>query len=227
MTKEELYKNLDEMSLPDRILDLLGAPCWRFWRRKAQLKEQEVLPLLREYLQCRDHNSHTQLRENAYCLFAKCLEQNFDSAHCQFLIDRLEAERDKNVLHTMLSGICRLRLPSDICIAPIAACSKSEKWLIRHSAIQALATSDTEASREAVRYWVRQADEKRYKYELIYGNAALGCIGTPDDIALLERHIHSRVRDVRDSAMYAVDSIRQRFGQTEKAEEKALKGVRL
>ena len=38
MTKEELYKNLDEMSLPDRILDLLGAPCWRFWQRKPEEK---------------------------------------------------------------------------------------------------------------------------------------------------------------------------------------------
>lgn len=216
MTKEELYRNLDEMSLPDRILDLIGAPCWRFWQRKLQMKEQEVLPFLREYLQCRDHKSDTQLRENAYGLFAKCLEQNFDSAHCQFLIDRLEAESDKNILHTILSGIGRLELPSDIHIAPIVDCIKSEKWLVRHSAIQALAASDTEASREAVRYWVLQEDEKRYKYELIYGNATLGGIGTPDDIALLERHVHSRIRDVRDSAMYAINNIRQRFGQTEK-----------
>ena len=38
MTKEELYRNLDEMSLPDRILDLIRAPCWRFWRRKTEEK---------------------------------------------------------------------------------------------------------------------------------------------------------------------------------------------
>lgn len=212
MTKEEFFKLLDEESLPDRILDLLDAPRWRFRRREARIKEQEVLPLLREYLEHRTNKSDTKLRENAYRVFAKYLLTNFDPVHCQFLIHRLEMETDKYVLDAMLTSIARLKLPDSVDIAPIAACSRSEAWQVRHSAIQALAASRTEVSREAVRYWVRQEDEKRNQFELIYANAALGYIGEPDDILLLEQHIHSHIRDVKDSALYAIHNIRQRFG---------------
>lgn len=75
----------------------------------------------------------------------------------------------------------------------------------------ALGKSNTNTSREAVRYWVKQADEKRHKFELIYANAALGNIGEPSDIALLEQHIHSRIPDVKDSSIYAINNIKQRF----------------
>jgi len=46
---------------------------------------------------------------------------------------------------------------------------------------------------------------------LIYANAALGYIGEPSDTALLEQHIHSRIPDVKDSAIYAINNINQRF----------------
>jgi hypothetical protein len=85
-------------------------------------------------------------------------------------------------------------------------------WLVRHNAIMALEVSNTDISRDAVRYWVRQKDEKLYKFELIYANGVLGCIGEISDIVLLEQHTNSRIRDVKATAIYAINSIRQRFG---------------
>ena len=87
--------------------------------------------------------------------------------YCQFLVDCLRRETDRYVLAAILDGIGRIRLSPEVNVEAIIECSQNPKWLVRHSAIHALRSSDTEVSREAVRYWVRQEDEKKYKYELV------------------------------------------------------------
>lgn len=211
MTKDTLFSLLDEMSLPDSVINTLEAPQWRFWKREEHIKGNEVFHHLREFIERRTQKSETEIRENAYAVLAKLLLKTFEPEHCQFLVDRLNAETNKYVLHTMLSGIGCLPLSEGIDISAIVACSKSGEWMVRHSAIMALGKSNTDASREAVRYWVRQVDEKQYKFELMYANAVLGAIGEPGDLVLLEKHIHSRIPDVKDSAIYAINNIRQRF----------------
>ena len=211
MTKEELYNLLDEVSLPDSIISRLDAPKWQFWKRKAHIKGNEIFPFLREYIEQKNKKSDTKIRENSYTVLVMLLLKNMEPAYCQFLIDRLNIETDKHVLHTMLSWISRLQLPVDIDITAITARSKSDEWLVRQSAILALSRSDTDTSREAVRYWVAQEDERKYKFELIYANAALGYIGELCDIDLLERHTHSPIHDIKDSSIYAIDNIRQRL----------------
>lgn len=212
MTRDELYILLDEMALPDKIINTLDASRWRFRKNKEHVRQNEAFSLLREYIELKTNRSDTKMRENAYSVFAKLLLKTFEPEHCQFLIDCLKIETNKYVLHTILTGISCLQLPSDIDISAIIACSKKDEWLVRHNAIMALSQSNTDASREAVRYWVMQEDEKQYKFELIYANAALGYIGEIGDIDLLEQHIHSRIPDVKDSAIYAINNIRQRFG---------------
>lgn len=213
MTKDELYTLLNELSLPDTVISILETPQWHFWRKSEQIRENEMFSLLQEFIEQKTNKSDAKIRENAYALSAKLLLKNFDMEHCQFLIDRLKIETSKYVLHTILDGIGRLRLPADMDVEAVVMCSRSGEWLVRHSAIMALGKCNTDTSREAVRYWVRQENEKQYKYELIYANAALGYIGEPCDVDLLERHTNSRVPDVKDSAMYAITNIRQRFGE--------------
>lgn len=212
MTKTELYTLLDALSLPDSIISRLDTSGWCFWKRKGQIRKNEIFPYLREFIEQRTKQTDTKVRENAYSVFAKLLLENFEPEHCQFLIDRTRIETNKYVLHTILSGISRLQLPAGIDITAIIMCSNHDEWMVRHSAIMALGRSNTDISRAAVRYWVMQEDEKQHKFELIYANAALGYIGDPGDIALLEHHIHSRIPDVKDSAIYAINNIKQRFG---------------
>ena len=208
--KEEFCKLLDEMTSPDRVIDLLHAPNWRFWQKPQKIDEGQLFYILREYIETRTKKEDTHIRENTYLVLGKLLLRAMEPEHCQFFIDRLAEENDKYVLHSMLGCISRLRIPPEVNISELAACSRSDQWLVRHSAIQALGASDSEASREAVRYWVRHTDEKKFKFELIYANAVLGYIGVAEDIMLLENHIHSRIRDVRDTAAYAVENIRKR-----------------
>ncbi|MBP3244346.1 MAG: hypothetical protein J6M59_04505 [Bacteroidaceae bacterium] len=52
--------------------------------------------------------------------------------------------------------------------------------------------------------------KKKYEYEIIYANASLGSIGSKEDIPFLEKHVKSRKRDIRDSARFAIDRIKER-----------------
>lgn len=210
MNKVELYRLLDEMTSPDGIIGLLDTPNWRFWKKTERLDEQKLFLILREFIETRTKKEDAHLRENACLLLGKLLLRVMEPEVCQFLVDRLSKETDKYVLHSILGCISRLKIPPEVNIDAIITCSKSEQSLVRHQAIHALVACDTDASREAVRYWVRQTDEKKYKYELIYANAALGYMGDQSDIGLLEQHIHSRIRDVKDSAVYAIENIRKR-----------------
>lgn len=212
MTKDMLFNLLDELSLPDNIIRKLDAPHWCIWKKKKHIKGTEVFQVLREFIELRSEKSDTEVRENAYAVSAKLLHKTFDPDFCQFFIGRLEVETNKYVLHTILDGIKQLRLPEALDIGAIVTCSKSGEWLVRHSAIMALGSSSTDTSREAVRYWVKQEDEKQCKFELIYANAVLGYIGEPGDIDLLTQHISSRIPDVKDSAIYAIDNIKKRYG---------------
>lgn len=211
MTKDELYILLDELSLPDNVIDRLDAPKWCFWKRADQIREHEALFLIREYIEQWAKRVDEKVRENTYSIFAKLLLRTFEPEPCQFLIDRLKVETNKYVLHTILNGISCLQLPEDIDISAIVECSKNDDWIVRHTAIMALSRSKAAVSRDAVRYWVNQTDERQYKYEIMYANAALGYIGEPSDITLLSQHIHSRIPDVKNSAIYAIDTIKHRY----------------
>ena len=210
MTKSELYMLLEEMTPGSNMLSSSDDPAWFAHRKAEQLEDSSLLLMLREIVEEHNKKSEKELRRNAYFVMAKLLVKIENPEYCQFLIESLGRETDRYVLSAMLDSIGWLRLPQEVNIDAIVKCSQDSKWLVRHSAINALRASDTEVSRDAVRHWVRQEDEKKYKYELIYAHAALGAIGTESDIALLEKHVNSRIRDVRDTADYAIENIRRR-----------------
>ena len=121
-------------------------------------------------------------------------------------------ETDKYILEHILGCLTWVDIPWNVDIEPIIRLSKSDKWLIRQSAIQALGSSATVKSKEALYFYLNQTDEKKYKFEIIYANVALGIIGKSEDIPILEQHLFSRIADVRDSSLYAIESIKERSG---------------
>lgn len=58
-------------------------------------------------------------------------------------------------------------------------------------------------------YYINQDDEKKYKYEIIYANSSLSKIEIREDIKFLEKHINSRIPDIRYSARLAIENIKR------------------
>ena len=97
-------------------------------------------------------------------------------------------------------------------IGPILACTHNEKWQIRHPAISALAKAEHTSAKARIREIILQGqeDHKKYSFEFVYANVVLGQIGTLEDIDVLQLSLKSRIRDVKGSAEYAIESIQNR-----------------
>ena len=108
-----------------------------------------------------------------------------------------------------LTGIV---IPAGLDISPILALAKSDVHGVRHAAIMALGACPRKESREVLAYYLTQEDEKKFKYEIYYANIAMQDIGELEDIPLLERFIKSRKPDIKMTAQYAIQFIRERNG---------------
>ena len=104
------------------------------------------------------------------------------------------------------------KIPDDLDIVSIVNCATSEKWQIRHSAIIAIGASAVQKSRDSLAFGINQCDEKKYRYEIIYASSSLGKIGVVSDIKILEKHINSRIRDIKESVRNAIESIKLNNG---------------
>ena len=183
---------------------------WNAHREAAAIDNVTIFPLLREFIMTRSSKKENQHRDSAYYILGKVLRNKMDDEYCNYLIKRLTDEDDKYLLMNMLDRIADLNISVDTDISPIITCSKSNKWQIRHSAIRALQACSTEKSREALLFWVNQDDDKKFQYEITFANAALNCIGLIEDIPFIEKHAFSKRRDVRESAILAIESIKKR-----------------
>ena len=185
---------------------------WQAYREAEKLSNKSFLPLLYNIIienQKRTKHDKT-IRKSVYFIIYCILKNSFDEDGCIFLVERLNVETDKYIISDILGSLVWIDIPWNIDIEPIIHLSKSDKWLIRHSAIQALGSSATVKSKEALYFYLNQSDEKKYEYEIIYANCSLGKIGKLEDIPVLEQRLSSRNADIRDSALYAIDSIKER-----------------
>ena len=183
-------------------------------REAEKLSNKSFLPLLYNTIIENQKNTKRDktIRKAVYSIIGYILKNSFDEQACRFLIDRLDVETDKYVLSNILGSLTWVDIPWNIDIEPVVRLSKSDNRLIRHSAIQALGSSATVKSKEAIYFHLNQTDEKKYENDIIYANVAIGRIGKSEDIHILGQHLSSRIADVRDSSLYAIESIKERNG---------------
>jgi len=190
---------------------------WKALREAETLTDPELFPLLREIITSHEGKAKAkrEVRNAAYFIYGRLMEQVFLPENAPFYLGRLAVEIDKYVLSSILDRVKdwgrkgRL-LPPEVDVSPVIALTVDDRWLVRHSAIHALSACPGEASRRACTFYLGQEDEKAYKYEIYYANIALQTIGMPEDIPLLERFLKSRRPDLKLTAQYAIQYIRER-----------------
>lgn len=142
-----------------------------------------------------------------YFLIAKVALNVRRSDVSEFLIQQIKRETDKYVLGALLDRIAELPKPEATDLEPILEHLCDQRWLVRHSAIQALRhTVSPDAELALVELLERSTDP----YDITYANATLNQIGSLTSIPAIELHVNSRKRDVKLSAQLAIQAIRQR-----------------
>lgn len=190
---------------------------WKALREAESLDDPGLFPLLREIITEHEGKAKEkrEVRKATYFVYGRLMERVFSPAEAPFFLGRLTVETDKYVLSSILDRVSdwgrkRLLLPEGMDFSPVLALTADDRRPVRHDAIRALSACPGEASRRACAFYLGQEDEKGYQYEIYYANIALQTIGGPEDIPLLERFLKSRRPDLRLTAQYAIQYIRER-----------------
>ena len=208
MNEKNIYDLISRMTLKEQVKSSEESLCWHAYREAEQISDESVYPVLKKIIE--ENPKNKKVRNAAYIIIGYCLRNVFNKEACVYLIQRLGEESDKYVVESICDGLAHICIPEDIDMSLVINYSHNDKWQIRHSAILALGSSATKANKDALLFFINQEDEKKYAYEITYANASLGKIGSKDDIPFLEKHIKSRKRDIRDSALFAIDRIKER-----------------
>lgn len=211
ISEEYIMDLLSRMTVKEEIKNSKDSIRWKAYREAEKINDAAVYPILIKIVKENQQVKKKDLRDAVYFIIGVALRNVFDREACIFLIGQLENETNKYINSSILDRISEINIPKDVDISLILVCSKNDKWQIRQSALRALGSCETNESRKALLYYINQDDDTKYRYEITYANASLGKIGIMEDIPFLEKHVKSRKMDVRDSAKYAIESIKNRF----------------
>lgn len=145
---------------------------WKALREAETLTDPALFPLLQEIVQENKGKAKPkrEVRMAASFIFGRLMEQAFDPESCIFYLRWLEMETDQKLLCPMLDRIsdwqrrARRIIPAGVDVSPILALAKDSRCHVRHSAIHALGTCPGRKSRDVLKFYLTQEDEKVYKY---------------------------------------------------------------
>ncbi|HQZ95934.1 MAG TPA: hypothetical protein PLP21_06415 [Pyrinomonadaceae bacterium] len=177
---------------------------WKALREAETLTDIELIPTLKERI---GSESDKKVRGAAYFILGKVAKNTEDDSVAQFLIDRTSVEKDQYIVGSIFDSLADIIKPVGTDLSLLIEATKNSKWLIRHSAISALKRSQDPRAEEVAIEISRQSTDS---FDVVYANEVLNDIGTMRAIPILEKHLSSRKRDVKDSAKYAVEAIQKR-----------------
>ena len=177
------------------------------YHKASELSNIAYIPQLFEYLSCKQSSEN---RENAYFILGNLLRKTKDNMQIQMFVDCLKAEKKSNVLAEILDKLSEIVLSELIDINPIFDLMENKDWKIRHNAILALSKANQDVAKENIREIIRSFRERKDKLDVVYATAVIGQIGDNSDIAMLQELLSSKVKDVRDSAKFAIQSLQSK-----------------
>lgn len=177
---------------------------WKALREAENVENTEYIPQLIIFI---DNEKDKKKRNISYFLLGHIAKNTSDLKALDYLIYRIQKETDKYIISSLLDRIAAIKKPIGTDLQPLIQATKSDKWLIRHSAIRSLKNSLDSVAETALIEILNDSDDP---YDLVYTNATINTIGTPRAIPFLEKHLKSRKRDVKNSAKYAIEEIKKR-----------------
>jgi hypothetical protein len=177
---------------------------WKALREAEKLTEEHFVPQLIQFIET---EKNKKKRREAYFILGHITKNTGNLIAPEFLISRIDKESDKYIISSLLDRISAIQKPGELSLLPIIAATKSEKWLIRYSAIKALKLSNNEMAEERLIEIIATSEDA---YDLSCANSTLYSIGTPKALPYLEKHLQSRKRDVKASAKNAIEEINKR-----------------
>jgi HEAT repeat protein len=130
-----------------------------------------------------------------------------DERCAEILLGLLPTETDKYNLASLLDGIRRIPKGPRFDLAPVYPLLDDKRWLVRYAAINAL---DNSANPDSEARVLKHLETTEDPHDMTYCHAVLSTIGTVRALPAIEANLTSRKRDVKASARWAANAIRER-----------------
>ncbi len=103
---------------------------WKALREAEKLDNPDLVPQLIEYI---EKEKKKEYRSHAYFALGHLTKNTDNKNGVQFLINRIDKEKDQYIIGALLDRISDLNKPKRTNIDPIIASTKNEKWLIDYN----------------------------------------------------------------------------------------------
>ncbi len=174
---------------------------WKVLCEAGNVYDEHFISTLIEYAK---NSKYKAKRKNVYFILGHIAKNTNSDQPTNFLIQRIETEKSKYDISTLLSIIKDLNKPSTVDIQPIINATKSDKWLIRHSAIEALENTNNYLVEDRLLEIINESNDE---YDLWYANKTLRNAGTRKSVPSLSKLLDHKKKDVSCTALRAILNI--------------------
>lgn len=200
----ELVNLIQRMSTVEKGVSSDDSVQWHAHREAEKLTDISVMAGLKEFMET---SSSKDIRRAIYFVLGS-LGRNTNNKNCSELLLRQVTEvQDKYELASLLDNLAKVPMLPGTSLEPVFNLLADKRWLVRHSAIGALANSYGNVVEDHLLARLALTEDP---FDKIYSHATLGKMGTPRSIPLLTEGLKSRKRDVKASARAAIDAIQAR-----------------
>ena len=210
--KEKYIQNLiNRMTTIDNTKSSDESISFNAHREAELLIDKDLIPILVGHIRNCSGQEMKSFRKAAYFILSKLLQKHENDEVLQFLINQLKLESDKYVISSMLDQISELNKPDSIELDHIFQFVHHKDWIIRHSAINALKKTRNPKAREVIlEITIRfKEDINKNKDSIIYSISTLSDIGIVEDLDLLSELSVNKIRDIRESSIFAIERIKK------------------
>ncbi|KAA2239041.1 hypothetical protein F0L74_22790 [Chitinophaga agrisoli] len=197
----DLIQRMLDKSDQDTVRISSDTISWKALREAEKIANDRYIPQLIDFI---DNEKDKEKRGRAYFLLGHITRNTQNATATGYLISRIDKEKDKYVLSTLLDRIQYLDKPLNTDITPIIHATRSNQWQIRDSAISALKGSKDPLAEDTLIDIIKDPGSKN---GLWYVNSTLANIGTRKSIPYLLALLDHKQQDVSGTALNAILAI--------------------
>ena len=220
MKKNEILDLIERMMTFENGLISNQTTSWKAHQEADNLSDRNLLPILYEIVDENEGKDKRKqfVRSRCYYIIGQITKKTFEHQDAVYVFRQLQNEiKNNDALGALIDIIyfwwqrdANIFVPTDIDISPLIEIATTQRGRLKYQAIEALGNCPVKESREFLRSYLTQEDEKKYKEEIRSANIALQRNGEPEDIPYLERFLKSRIPNSKITAQYAINYIKER-----------------
>ncbi|SHM30040.1 hypothetical protein [Flavobacterium saccharophilum] len=171
------------------------------YRKIDEIKDENLLPILFDIV---DNELDENKRDKAYYIISKIALIKSDSKSLNFLLQRLNKEKNKVIIENLLNIISSFEKPNETDLGNIFSFLYNKSKTLRYRAIQALKNCNSNECEDKLVYILENSTNH---YDLLYTLQTLFSSGSQRSLSKIKEFINHSKQEISASALGATYNI--------------------